>query len=397
MSLNQAEIYLDQAASTAVDSRVLAAMEPFLARTAANPSSMHDAGLDARKAVREARALAANLLGAHEDEIVFTSGGTESNNLAILGAARANRAFGNGIITSAIEHHSVLRAAAQLETEGFVRTDVGVDAVGRVNPDDVARAISSETLLVSILFANNEIGTVQPIAEIAKIVKQKRKEFGRVFPLLHVDACQASGPHELNAARLGADLLTLNGAKVYGPKGVGVLYVRRGINLQPLMFGGRQEFGLRPGTENVAGIVGLAAALRLAAEGRAAEVARLENLRDKLEAGLERLGATVNSRSPERLPGLVHASFPGLDGEALLIYLSANGIHCSTGAACEASEGEASHVLAAIGLSPDLAKGSLRFSLGRSTTETDIDAVLAALPGIMEKILLARVDARVRA
>src|SRR3989344_6984173 len=266
------EIYLDNSASTYVDPEVFRAMLPYFSEIYGNPSSFHSAGKMAKDAVEEAREKVAKIFGSKIDEIIFTAGGTEANNLAILGLARANKEKGNHIITQKTEHHSVLQTVEHLEKkEGFKAIYLDVDEYGMVDPKELADSITPETLLVSIMYANNEIGTVQPVSEIGKIVEAKRKEFGGSFPRFHIDACQAAGSLDLNVARLHADLVTINGSKIYGPKNVGVLYVKTGLKLEPLLYGGPQERRLRPGTENVPGIVGMAAALISAQEEKEKE------------------------------------------------------------------------------------------------------------------------------
>lgn len=277
-------VYLDHAATTPLEPRALEAMEPYFHEKYGNPSSFHTAGKLVKDEFDQARGRIAKLLGARPDEIIFTSGGTESDNLAILGLARANTEHGKHIITTPIEHHAVLHSMEQLEREGFEITYVKVDKTGFVDPQRVMEAIRPDTILVSIMYANNEIGTVEPIAEIGNMIEKYRRDNGVEFPLLHTDACQAAGALEINTQKIHVDLLTLNGSKIYGPKGVGLLFARRGIKLQQLMFGGGQESGLRPGTENVAGIMGLARALEIAIEERIKESDRLTVLRDKLIA-----------------------------------------------------------------------------------------------------------------
>ncbi|MEK9152046.1 MAG: cysteine desulfurase family protein [Patescibacteria group bacterium] len=395
MPLETPTIYLDHSAATPVDPRVAEAMAPFLGDRFANPSSIHDAGRQARAAIDASRAAIAALFGARPEEIVFTSGGTESNNLAILGACRAAGTGGKRIVTTAIEHHSVLRPIEYLARhEGFSAEVVGVDRFGLVNLDALEKSIAAGATLVSIQYANNEIGTVQPIAAIAKMVRRARRKSGSNYPLLHVDACQAAGAYPLDMRELGIDLMTVNGAKICGPKGIGILYVRRGVALAPLMFGGSHENGLRPGTENVAGIVGMAEALRLAAEHRPAETARLSRLRDILASEIVARvsGAVVNGHPIFRLPGVLHVSIPGADGEAMLIYLSSRGVHASAGAACDAGSNESSHVLTAIGMAGDRIRGSLRFSLGRNTVESDVRQAAGSLVEVLNILRVPAVD-----
>lgn len=386
-------VYLDHAAATPLDLRAREVMLPFLDELYSNPSSFHSAGKAVKDAMDEARQSVAKILGTRADEIIFTSGGTESNNLAILGFSHAIKASIKNpqIIISTIEHPSVIETVKYLqEKEGFSVTYLSVDARGMVRPDDLKDALTPQTVLVSIMYANNEIGTIQPIAELGKIIQKFRASLPMSncqLPVFHTDACQASGVLELNIEKLHVDMLTLNGSKIYGPKGAGVLYVKRGIKLQPLQFGGSQEKTLRPGTENVAGIIGLAKALELAQTERQAEARRLVPLRDKLIAGILKLPKTrLNGHPTERLPNNVNISFMDIEGEALILYLDAQGVYASTGSACTSASLEPSHVILALGLPYEVAHGSIRFSLGRSTIEEDIDYVLKILPPLVEKL-----------
>lgn len=375
-------VYLDHAATTPVDSRVVAAMLPYLQENYGNPSSFHMMGKAAKDAIDEARDQVAKVLSARADEILFTSGGTEANNLALLGVARS---AGKGhIITTTIEHPSVLEAIEHLEKkEGFRATYLPVDRDGKVSASDVVAALSDDTILVSLIYANNEIGTVQAIGEIGNALKKARPNV-----LFHTDACQASGVLDLNIEKLHVDLMTLNAGKIYGPKGTGALYVKRGVKIMPLQFGGAQEKGLRPGTENVAGIVGFVTALQIADEGRSEEGSRLVPLRDKLINGiLTTIPKTrLNGHATDRLPNNVNISFMDLEGEALLLYLDAQGVYASTGSACTSASLDPSHVILALGMPYEVAHGSIRFTLGRSTTEADIDYVLEVLPPLVEKL-----------
>lgn len=375
------EIYLDHAATAPLDPRVLEAMLPFLREAYGNPSSFHSKGKEAADAIKEARETVAGILGAREDEIIFTSGGTESDNLAVLGAARASASKGKHLVTTAFEHQAVMEALHHLEKrEGFEVASVGVGTEGVVDPDDVWKTVREDTTLVSVMYANNEIGTVQAIDEI-----------GRGLPshtLFHTDACQAAGALPLDVTKLHVDLLTLNGSKIYGPKGVGVLYRKRGVKLEPLQFGGAQESGVRGGTENVAGIVGLATALTIAQEEMKAENERQAELRDEL---ILRILTTIpktrlNGHPTRRLPNNVNISFMDLEGEALLLYLDAAGIYASTGSACTSASLDPSHVILALGVPFEAAHGSMRFSLGRSTTKEDLDRVMEVLPPLVERL-----------
>lgn len=375
-------VYLDHAATTPVHPEVAEAMARCLAETFGNPSSIHGFGREARKAVEQAREQVAALIGARSQEIVFTSGGTEADNLAILGAARARRDRGSHLITSAVEHHAVLHACDHLaKREGFRVTVLPVDRAGRVDPDDLRRAMTPETVLVSIMLANNEVGTIQPVRELAAVAR----EGGALF---HTDAVQGAGQIPVNVDELGVDLLSLSAHKFYGPKGVGALYVRRGTRLAPLMHGGGQERRLRPGTQNVPGIVGLGRAAELAGREMEERVRHAQRLRDRLQAGLlERIpDVAVNGHPERRLPGILNVSIRGLEGESILLNLDLKGIAASSGSACAAGSTEPSHVLRAMGLEPALLHGALRFGFGRGNTEEDVDRVLAILPGIVERL-----------
>jgi cysteine desulfurase len=386
------QVYLDHAATTPLNPRVLEAMLPYLGQVCGNPSSFHSIGKAAKDAVDGARARIAAVLHVRPDEIVFTSGGTESDNLAILGFARANAAQGKHLVVSAIEHHAVLEAAAHLqEKEGFEVTYVKPDHDGIVSVESVLAAIRPDTILVSVMYANNEIGTIQPIQEIGNAIQKLRAKVpssNAQVPMFHTDACQATGFLDLDVEKLHVDMMTINGSKMYGPKGIGALYVRRGIKLQPLQFGGTQERSLRPGTENVAGIMGLAKALELAQADRERESQRLIPLRDKLIAGIrERIPKVrLNGSATKRLPNNVNLSIMDLEGEALILYLDAAGIYVSTGSACTSSTLDPSHVILALGLPYEVAHGSIRFSLGHGTTMEDIDYVLETLPPLVEKL-----------
>jgi cysteine desulfurase len=377
-------IYLDHAATTSAREEVLEAMWPFFADAYGNPSSVHGEGNVPKQALERARAGVAGVIRCRPGEIVFTGGGTEADNLAVLGAARALRHRGSHVVTTQIEHHAVLRSAEQLEREGFRVTYVPSDRDGLVDPDAIQRAMEPDTVLVSVMLANNEIGTIQLISEIGKLVRSR----GALF---HTDAVQAAGMMALDVDTLNVDLLSISAHKIYGPKGVGALYVRRGSPLDPVLFGGEQERGLRSGTENVPGIVGLAVALMLAESEREAEAARLTDLRDRLIGGvLDRVpGSHLTGHRVRRLPG--HASFylDRVSGESVLVNLDMAGVACSSGSACRAGSTDPSHVLIAIGLTPALAKNGLRMTLGRENTAQDVEAVLQLLPGIVEELSAA--------
>lgn len=378
-------VYLDNSATTRVRPEVVAAMERVLREEFGNPSSLHAMGLEAERRVEEAREAVAEALGVDPAEILFTSGGTEANNLALRGAARAHAREGRHIVTTAVEHSSVLETARDLAREGFELTVVPVDGHGRVRTEDVVAALRPDTVLVSVMLVNNEVGTVQPVAEIGRAIARRRGR-GRV-PLLHVDAVQAFGKLPVQPRQLGADLVTLSGHKIHGPKGAGALYVRRGVRLQPLLTGGDQQGGLRPGTENVPGIVGFGVAARLAAREREDTLARLRALRSRLLAGLGAAvpGALVNSPE-DAAPHILNVSFPGVRGEVLVHALAERGVYVSTGSACHSRRPVISHVLAAMGLARERAEGAIRISLSRDTTGADVDALIEALREIVPSL-----------
>lgn len=372
-----ARIYLDHAATTTARPEAVEAMVPLLAG-GFNPSSLHAEGRAARAALDEARAAVAGVLGAAPREIVFTGSGSEADVLAIAGAARASAARGRHVVTTAIEHHAVLHAVDVLERDGWEVTRLPVDARGLVDPAIFAAALTPQTTLASVIYANNEIGVVQPIAELAALARAR----GVLF---HTDAVQAAGWLPLDVRALGIDLLSLSAHKVYGPKGVGALWVRAGTPLEPLVVGGGQEHGRRAGTENVAGIAGFARALALAEAERAEAGPRVARLRDALEAGIA--GAVpevaVNGAGAPRLPAILSVAFAGVPADALLIRLDLEGIAASAGSACAAGSLEPSHVAAALGLDARHRLGVIRFSLGRTTTQAEIDEVVRRLPGLV--------------
>ena len=374
-------IYLDHAATTPVHPRVLEKMLPYFRDQYGNPSSVYRLGREAKKAVEDAREKVAQLIGAEPREIVFTSGGTEADNIALQGVARANRDRGRHIITSAVEHHAVLHTAEALEKEGFSVTYLPVDKYGRISIADLEAAIGKDTILISIMYANNEVGTVQPIREIGRLAR----EHGIIF---HTDAVQAVGYLPIDVNRDNIDLLTLSGHKLYGPKGIGALYLRRGTRIAPLMGGGAQERKWRPGTENVPGSVGLGEAAVLAGENMEERAAKLRRLRDMLIDGvLERIDhVRVNGHPEERLPGNAHFAFEFIEGESLLLNLDLEGIAASSGSACTSGSLEPSHVLLAMGMPHEIAHGSLRLTLGEDNTEEDIERVLEVLPPIVQKL-----------
>jgi len=374
-------IYLDYAATTPCAPEVVAAMLPFFSDRFGNPASMHASGQENKGAVEEARERIASFLGAAPGEIVFTSGGTESNNTAVKGVAYARQGKGNHIITSPIEHHAVLEPCHFLEKEGFEITILPVDGDGLVDPDDVRKTITGKTILISVMHANNEIGTIQPIEEIGRIARERGVYF-------HTDAVQTLGHLPFTVGELHVDLLSASAHKLYGPKGVGILFVKKGTRLTPFMHGGEQENRRRASTHNVPGIVGFAKAVELASEGMETEVRELTALRDRLITGLrEGIDAVkLNGHSTRRLPNNVNISVAHVEGEGLLLSLDMLGIACSTGSACSSASLEPSHVLMALGLPHELAHGSLRFSLGRPTTAADIDRLLAVLPPVVQRL-----------
>ena len=374
-------IYMDNAATTRVKPEVLEAMLPFYGEVFGNPSTIYYYGREAHRALDHARQQVATAIGADKDEIYFTSCGTESDNWAIKGAAFAHQKKGNHIITSVIEHHAVLHTCGWLEKHGFEVTYLPVDEYGRVNPADVEKAITDRTILITIMFANNEIGTIQPIAEIAKIAKAHNI-------LFHTDAVQAVGAVPVNVHELGVDMLSLSGHKFYAPKGVGALYIRRGVRIDTHQHGGAQERGKRGGTENMAQIVGLGKAIELATADVEGHAKKLAHMRDRLIDGIlaEIPEVRLNGHRTERLPNNVNVSIRYIEGEALLLRLDLAGIAASSGSACTSGSLDPSHVLLAIGLPHEIAHGSLRLSLGDFNTEHDVDMVLEKLPQIVSTL-----------
>ncbi len=374
-------VYLDHNATTPVAPEVLAAMLPYFSEEYGNASSIHTFGQRARGAVEEARESVAALLGARPAEIMFSSGGTESNNHAIFGVAGAVSGGRKHVITSAIEHSAVLDPCRALEKRGVAVTFLPVDRDGVVNPEDVRRAIRPETVLITIMLANNELGTIEPIAEIGKIAAEARVT-------LHTDAVQAAGKIPINVTKLGVHLLSISAHKLYGPKGMGALYVRKGTRLEPLLYGGHSERDRRPGTEDVTSIAGLGKAAELALSRMKEEGQRLSRLRDRLENGLlERIPhASVNGSRALRTPNTTNLTLPFIEGEAMVIALDLKGIACSTGAACSSGAVEPSHVLTAIGLAPEDARATLRLSLGHQTTDEEIDFALDTIPPVIDRL-----------
>jgi len=373
---------MDHAATTSTDVEVVKAMEPYFSLKYGNPNSIHSFGQEAREAVEEAREKIAHLIGANPSEIVFTAGGTEADNYAIKGIAWANQKKGNHIITSKIEHHAVLHSCQFLEKQGFRVTYLPVDKYGLIDPEDVKKAITDKTILVTIMHANNEIGTIEPIKEISKVVKKAGVYF-------HIDSVQTVGHIPIDVNDLGVDMLSMSGHKFYGPNGVGALYLRKGTRIVNLIDGGAQEKNRRAGTENVAGIVGLGKAAELAEErltqGKEKKIVRL---RDKLIKGIiDKIeNVRLNGHPTKRLPGNANFCFEFIEGESMLLSLDMEGVAASSGSACTSGSLTASHILLAIGLPPEIAHGSLRLTLGKDNTEEEIDYVIDILPGIIEKL-----------
>jgi len=378
--MRKTRIYLDNSATTRVDDQVLAAMIPAMQSNFGNASSIHTFGQEARAAVEEARAFVASFLGAEAREIIFTSGGTESDNAALWGIFRSGYRPGNHIITSRIEHPAVLLTCKALENAGAEVTYLPVDSSGRVDADDVRSAVRETTILISIMHANNETGVIQPMEEISAIARER----GIV---MHTDAVQSVGKIPVKVSGLGVDLLSLSGHKFHAPKGIGVLYVRQGTRLTPFLTGGSHERKRRAGTENVPGIIGLGIAARLASERLPEMATRVAELRDQLESRIRvRIpGVMVNGEAP-RLPNITNLSFAGIEGEAAMISMDLEGLAVSTGSACSSGSLEASHVLAAMGLRPEVIQGSLRFSLCYHSTAEEIDRTVEIVVGVVERL-----------
>ncbi len=380
-------VYMDHAGTTPLAPEVLSAMVPFFTEMYGNPSSIHTVGQEARYALDEARDRVARVLNCRSREVVFTGGGTESDNAAIAGVATALRETGNHIITSSAEHHAVLHTCQHLESQGFEVTYLPVDADGIVQPETVLRAITERTTLISVMYANNEIGAINPVPEIAAVVKQRASELSRTI-VLHTDAVQAAGFLDLDVKRLGVDLLSLSGHKFHGPKGTGVLFIRRGTPFLPFLLGGGQERERRSGTENIPGIVGLSVALE-SADARREETSRhCAALRDRIVAGVLGgvPGSSLNGHSTQRLPNNANFSFSGVEGEPILLGLDMAGIAASSGSACSSGSLEPSHVLLALGQSAEMARGSLRLTLGRDNTEEQVNYLLDVLVDLVERL-----------
>ncbi|MGF7117780.1 cysteine desulfurase [Methanobacterium oryzae] len=374
-------IYMDHSATSQVDKQVFKAMEPYFVHKFGNASTLYSLGRDARKAMENARAQVASLIGAKTEEIIFTSGGTESDNIAIKGTAYRLKDKGNHIITSAIEHPAVEETCKYLEKKGFEVTYLPVYKEGIVRVSDLEDAITDKTILITIMHANNEIGTIQPISEIGKIARENKIYF-------HTDAVQTIGKIPLNVEELNVDMLSISAHKVYGPKGIGALYVRKGVRLEPIIHGGGHERGIRPGTENVSGIVGLGKACELAQNNLTENAKYITNLRDKLINGvLDSVEQSyLNGHRTERLPNNVNFRFTGIEGESLVLHLDSKGIAASTGSACSSKKLEPSHVLTALGLEQVDAHGSLRLTLGKGNTEEDIDHAIESIKEVVETL-----------
>lgn len=401
------EVYLDHAATTYLDPRVKEAMDLYWEKEFGNPSSLYRTGRRAKNALDMARASVAKNLNARQEEIIFTGGGTEAINLAIFGIARfydlvirnpqsAISASRGHIITTKIEHHAVLHVCEALAKEGFEITYLDVDEYGLVKPEAVKKALRPDTILVAVMYANNEIGTIEPIREIARVIKEYRESLSsgakpstlNAKPLFLTDACQAAGALDMDVQKLGVDLFAMNGSKIYGPKGVGCLYVRKGVRMKPLIYGGGQENNLRSGTENVPGIVGLAKAFELAQAEREKENLRISELRDyfirEVTACVPKI--VLNGHPEKRLPNNINISVLDIEGEAMVLYLDEKGIYISTGSACTSTTLDPSHVILALGRPYEYAHGSLRFTLGKRTTKEDLEYVLEIFPQVVEKL-----------
>jgi cysteine desulfurase len=376
------KIYLDYAATTPIDKRVVKAMASFFSENYGNTMSLHSFGQESKFALDHSRQILADLINSEPNEIIFTSSATESNNLALKGVAFGNKSKGNHIIISSIEHPCVAESAKWLKKQGFKITEIKVDKYGMVNPKDVEKEIGPKTILVSIIHASNEIGTIQKIAEIGRICREKGVYF-------HTDASQSLGKITIDVKKMNIDLLTASSHKMYGPKGIALLYIRNGVRIEPILHGGGQENGLRSSTVNVPAVVGFAKAAEICKKEMAEEGKRLIKLRDKLIKGILKInGVKLNGSPKNRLPNIINVSFPYIEGESLIIQLDMHGVACSTGSACSSIKLEPSYVLLAIGLKPEEAHGSLRISLGRFTTEKDINYLLKILPGIVKRLKL---------
>ena len=374
-------IYLDHNATTPLDPRVFKAMEPYLKKAFGNPSSPHHYGRHTKQVLEESRGIVANAIGAKPEEIIFTSGGTEADNLALRGIAYQKGINKGHIITSSVEHHAVIRTCNALEKDGFTVTYLPVDSEGRVDPDEIRKSIRKDTILISVMLANNETGVIEPVAEVGRIARECEIPF-------HSDAVQALGKLVVDVRELYTDLLSLSSHKVYGPKGIGALFVKDGVSLSPILTGGHHERGLRAGTENVAAIVGFARALEMAVEEMDVYQTKLLTLRNKLESALlDKIDKVeIQSVKAERLPHTSSIGFSSVEAESILLHLDLKGIAASSGSACTTGEPEPSHVLLAMGVSPELAQGSIRLSLGKENTEEDIDYTIDVMGDTIKKL-----------
>lgn len=385
-------VYLDHASTTYCDDYVVKKMSKIFIEKFANPSSIYKSGIEVSNIINNAKKELAQIFHCTEDSFIFTSGGTESVNLAILGIARANKDKGNHIITSLIEHPAVLNSMKKLESEGFEISYLKPDKNGFISEKQIKENLSSKTILVSIMMANNEIGTVEPIAEIGKEILKWRKNNKSILPYFHSDACQAAGIFDLDVEKLHVDLLSINASKIYGPKGVGLLYKRKNIKIEPIIFGGHQQSNLRAGTENVPGIIGLAEALKLVQKNKEKENKRIFELRNYFYKKIIKEIKNIKLNGPElsdpktRLVNNLNVSFLGLEGESLLLYLDEKGIMCSTGSACNSQSLAVSHVLEACDASFIEMHSSVRFSLGKINSKSDIDYVMKYLPNLVKKL-----------
>lgn len=381
-------VYLDHAATTPTISSVVKVMSPYQEKWFGNAGALYALGRQSQAAIEGARQTIAAGFNCQSDTILFTSGGTEGDNLALIGVARAMKAKGRHIISTAVEHHAVLHALETLKAEGFEVTLLPVNAEGLVSVEDLKRALRPDTVLISIMYANNEMGAIQPLADIGRALLKYRKERQTAYPYFHTDACQAAQYLEMDVEKLHVDLMVINGSKIYGPKGVGAMYVRRGTPLVPMIYGGSQERGRRAGTENVPGIVGLAEAYKLVRRKADKESARLTKLSEYFWSKLQKTIPKIRLNGPaiggKRLPNNLNVSFMDIEGEAMVLYLDEFGIMCSTGSACTSTSLEPSHVLRAMGMPYEYAHGSLRFTLGQSTVKSEIDYVLKHLPNIVK-------------
>ncbi|MFA5934816.1 MAG: cysteine desulfurase family protein [Candidatus Paceibacterota bacterium] len=382
--MKTSRIYLDNASTTPIDPKVLDVMFPYLKEKYGNPSSLHLEGRTAENAIEKSREKVSSVIGCRKEEIIFTSGGTESDNLAILGIARANKNKGKHIITSCIEHKAVLDSCKKLEKEGFDITYLDVDSKGKISLVQLEKSIRPDTIMVSIMYANNEIGTIQPISKISKIIKENKVS----KPIFHSDACQAVGSLSIDIKKIGVDVLTISSSKIYGPKGVGCLYLNKNIKIEPIIFGGGQERGLRSGTENVASIVGFAEALMISENIKKTENERLIKLRDYFFKEIKNniKDVSINGDIKDRLPNNINVSIKGVEGETLVLILDDKGVSCSTGSACSSIDLNPSHVLVGIGIPLELAHCSVRFTLGRYTQKKDIDYTVKVLYESVKKI-----------